>query len=120
MAHPVSLSMCFSSSHMTRNNERSLKSLNFKAKHENYGLLNANLDVAVSVDDIVRDGASVHAVDEVPLPRNPFWTGHHCHLVRKSHEKDLVSKYCSAALLSKSNQTMKKLTKARSMKVVRR
>ena len=83
-----------------------------------------NLDVAVSVDDIVGDGASVHAVDEVPLPRNPFWTGHHCHLVRKSHEMDLVSKYCSAVLLSKSNQylnqTMRKLTKARSIKVVRR
>ena len=94
MAHPVSLSMCFSSSHMTRNNERSLKSLNFKAKHENYGLLNANLDVAVSVDDIVRDGASVHAVDEVPLPRYPFRAGHHRHLVRRCHVGKIIVGWC--------------------------
>ena len=47
------------------------------------GIKVVHLDVAVSVDDIVREGASVHAVDEVPLPRNPFRAGHHRHLVRK-------------------------------------
>ena len=40
-----------------------------------------NLDVAVSVDDIIRDGASMHAVNEVSLPGNPFRAGHHRHLV---------------------------------------
>ena len=50
-----------------------------------------NLDVAVSVDDIIRDGASMHAVNEVPLSRYPFRAGHHCHLVRKSHVENLLS-----------------------------
>ena len=52
-----------------------------------------NLDVAVSVDDIIRDGASVHAVNEIPLSRYPFRTGHHCHLVRKSHVENLIAIY---------------------------
>ena len=40
-------------------------------------------DPAVGVDDLVWDGAAVHAVNEAPLATDPLWTRDHHH-----HGKD--------------------------------
>ena len=66
-----------------------------------------NLNIAVSVDDIIGNGASMHAVDEVALPRYPLGTSYHRHLC-----------VTNCQFLQKDKKQEYKLTKASSMKVV--